>query len=104
MKVTIKDWKAVAGWKWDLPDDDVCGICRVPFDACCPNCKIPGDDCPLIWGECSHPTAMPDGSAAMGHSELGSALVFIVSLDFCIIYPPTLSICKLTNNTERVAN
>ncbi|KAJ1727923.1 hypothetical protein LPJ72_005699 [Coemansia sp. Benny D160-2] len=54
MKITIKDWKAVAGWKWDLPDDDVCGICRVPFDACCPGCKIPGDDCPLIWGECSH--------------------------------------------------
>ncbi|KAJ1963735.1 hypothetical protein GGI12_001870 [Dipsacomyces acuminosporus] len=54
MKVTITDWRAVAGWRWDVPDDEVCGICRVAFDACCPECKVPGDDCPLIWGECSH--------------------------------------------------
>jgi anaphase-promoting complex subunit 11 len=56
------------------PDEDVCGICRVPFEGCCPTCKVPGDDCPLsrflsaklcaeltdnapilrVWGECSH--------------------------------------------------
>merc|ERR1711939_433839 len=35
-------------------DDDVCGICRIPFDGCCPECKVPGDACPLIWGECTH--------------------------------------------------
>ncbi len=28
-------------------EDDVCGICRVAFEACCPACKTPGDDCPL---------------------------------------------------------
>lgn len=28
-------------------DDDVCGICRIPFDGCCPECKVPGDACPL---------------------------------------------------------
>ncbi|KAJ7047977.1 anaphase-promoting complex subunit 11 RING-H2 finger-domain-containing protein [Mycena amicta] len=65
MQVTIKHWHAVAQWRWDTgadhndsdstsDDDDVCGICRVPYEGCCPSCKVPGDDCPLIWGECSH--------------------------------------------------
>ncbi|KAJ7046146.1 anaphase-promoting complex subunit 11 [Mycena alexandri] len=62
MKVTIKHWHAVAQWRWDTgPDssndaenEDVCGICRVPYEGCCPSCKVPGDDCPLIWGECTH--------------------------------------------------
>lgn len=30
-----------------MPDDDVCGICRVQFDGTCSTCKFPGDDCPL---------------------------------------------------------
>lgn len=47
MKVTIKEWNAVATWRWDMPDDDVCGICRVQFDGTCPTCKFPGDDCAL---------------------------------------------------------
>jgi hypothetical protein len=47
MKVTIKKWNAVASWCWDVPEDDVCGICRVQFDGTCPNCRFPGDDCPL---------------------------------------------------------
>ena len=48
MKVTIKSWTAVAAWRWDVrEDDDLCGICRVDFDATCPTCKFPGDDCPL---------------------------------------------------------
>lgn len=56
MKVTIKNWHAIAQWRWDTgssePDDadgegDVCGICRVPYEGCCPACKMPGDDCPL---------------------------------------------------------
>ncbi|KAJ7058301.1 anaphase-promoting complex subunit 11 [Mycena amicta] len=64
MQVTIKHWHAVAQWRWDTGadhndstselEDDVCGICRVPYEGCCPSCKVPGDDCPLIWGECSH--------------------------------------------------
>lgn len=47
MKVTIKEWNAVAAWRWDMPDDDVCGICRNPYDSTCSKCKYPGDDCPL---------------------------------------------------------
>lgn len=47
MKVIIKEWNAVASWRWDMPEDDVCGICRVQFDGTCPTCKYPGDDCTL---------------------------------------------------------
>ncbi|KAK4690335.1 anaphase-promoting complex subunit 11, partial [Lecanoromycetidae sp. Uapishka_2] len=47
MKVTIKEWNAVASWRWDMPEDEVCGICRVQFDGTCPTCKYPGDDCAL---------------------------------------------------------
>lgn len=47
MKVKIKTWNAVATWRWDIPDDDVCGICQVHFDGTCPTCKYPGDDCSL---------------------------------------------------------
>ncbi|KAJ7611235.1 anaphase-promoting complex subunit 11 [Roridomyces roridus] len=67
MKVVVKHWHAVAQWRWDTgnadsaaananenEEDDVCGICRVPYEGCCPSCKMPGDDCPLIWGECTH--------------------------------------------------
>lgn len=75
MKVTIKEWNAVATWRWDMPDDDVCGICRVQFDGTCPTCKFPGDDCSLcmlqyrIWSsrtetdmdsiQCSENVAIP---------------------------------------------
>ncbi|KAJ3176051.1 ubiquitin-protein ligase Anaphase Promoting Complex [Geranomyces variabilis] len=51
MKVTIKKWKAVAAWKWEVGsvgDDETCGICYYAFDGCCPDCKVPGDDCPLV--------------------------------------------------------
>ncbi|KAF9552697.1 RING finger domain-containing protein [Agrocybe pediades] len=61
MKVKVKQWHAVAQWRWDTgnaeqedEDEDVCGICRVSYEGCCPVCKMPGDDCPLIWGECTH--------------------------------------------------
>jgi hypothetical protein len=47
MKVKITKWNAVATWRWDIPEDDVCGICQVHFDGTCPTCKYPGDDCPL---------------------------------------------------------
>ena len=30
-----------------MPEDEVCGICRVQFDGTCPTCKYPGDDCTL---------------------------------------------------------
>ena len=56
MKITINSFKAVAAWKWDLPEnsDDTCGICRVNFEGTCAKCKYPGDDCPIIIGECTH--------------------------------------------------
>ncbi|KAJ4418047.1 ubiquitin-protein ligase Anaphase Promoting Complex [Gnomoniopsis sp. IMI 355080] len=47
MKVKIKKWAAVATWRWDIPEDDVCGICQIHFDGSCPSCSFPGDDCPL---------------------------------------------------------
>ncbi len=56
MKVTVKHWHAVAQWRWDTgasesegsdENEDVCGICRVPYEGCCPSCKMPGDVCPL---------------------------------------------------------
>ena len=34
--------------------DDVCGICRMPFDGCPPDGKFPGDDSPVVWGVCTH--------------------------------------------------
>lgn len=56
MKVTIKEWNSVATWRWNIPEDDVCGICQVHFDGTCPACKYPGDDCSVressqAWGE-----------------------------------------------------
>lgn len=49
MKITYTHIKAVAEWKWDLPQeaDDTCGICRVQFEGTCSKCKYPGDDCPI---------------------------------------------------------
>lgn len=58
MKVIIKKWNAVAAWRWDMPEDDMCGICRNPYDSTCAKCKFPGDGCPLrrsedvITGKC----------------------------------------------------
>ena len=50
MKVWIKEWHAVAAWRWQMPEDDVCGICRNPYDSTCSKCKFPGDECPLcMW-------------------------------------------------------
>ncbi|KAJ7116622.1 anaphase-promoting complex subunit 11 [Mycena epipterygia] len=61
MTVTLKHWNAVALWQWhtnadgeNADSEDICGVCRVPYEGCCPSCRIPGDDCPLIWGECTH--------------------------------------------------
>lgn len=63
MKVTVKRWHAIAQWQWDIgrtdehgdAEEDVCGICRVPFEGCCPTCKVPGDDCPLSEWPVHHP-------------------------------------------------
>lgn len=52
-KVTINSWNTVASWTWNA-GDDVCGICRSPFDGCPPETKFPGDDAPVVWGKCGH--------------------------------------------------
>ncbi len=39
--VVIKEYHAVASWTWGAGDeDDVCSICRMPFDGCPPDCKV----------------------------------------------------------------
>ncbi|KAI8057603.1 anaphase-promoting complex subunit 11, partial [Syncephalis plumigaleata] len=50
LNLFIHSWNVVAVWRWEVKDD-ICGICRNPFDACCPNCRIPGDD---LVGQCGH--------------------------------------------------
>lgn len=47
MKVNFKKWNAIAAWRWNLPEDDVCGICQNQFETTCPTCRYPGDDCGL---------------------------------------------------------
>jgi anaphase-promoting complex subunit 11 len=55
VRVTVTAARFVATWRWNVTDDDdVCGICRLPFEHCCPGCKLPGDDCPPILGACKH--------------------------------------------------
>ena len=52
-KVEIKKWHAIGIWTWEA-GDDMCGICRNPFDGCPPESKFPGDDSPVVWGTCGH--------------------------------------------------
>jgi anaphase-promoting complex subunit 11 len=40
MKVKIKHWRGVSTWKWEIENEDVCGICRMPYEACCPGVTI----------------------------------------------------------------
>ena len=62
MKVTVKNWHAVASWTWTT-EDDVCGICHMPLDGCAPGAAGPGDDSPVVWGRVRLMTA----SAAATH-------------------------------------
>ena len=39
--VEIEEYHAIANWTWDA-GDDVCSICRMPFDGCPPDCKVGG--------------------------------------------------------------
>jgi anaphase-promoting complex subunit 11 len=53
--VTVTAARFVATWRWNVADaDDVCGICRLAFEAACPACKLPGDECPPLLGGCKH--------------------------------------------------
>lgn len=45
MRVKILQWNALATWVWDIENEDMCAICRHPFEQPCPKCKVPGDDC-----------------------------------------------------------
>ena len=74
MKVKVKRVNAVAVWKWNVPNDDVCGICRVPFDGCCPDCHIPGDDCPILTGQCKHVFHMSQPHELRGKLMVGIVL------------------------------
>ncbi|KAG7713106.1 hypothetical protein KL949_002545 [Ogataea haglerorum] len=47
MQIKLNSCYAIYSWHWDIPEDEVCGICRVSFDGTCTTCKYPGDDCPL---------------------------------------------------------
>jgi len=68
MKVKIKKWNAVATWRWDIPEDDVCGICQVDFDGTCPSCKYPGDDCSLC--KSTLPKRGPGNSTSLTHHSI----------------------------------
>ncbi|KAL4955076.1 anaphase-promoting complex subunit 11 RING-H2 finger-domain-containing protein [Aspergillus filifer] len=74
MKVTLKEWNAVATWRWDMPEDEVCGICRVQFDGTCPTCKFPGDDCSLLLGKCGHSYHMPGSAMSLPNTSPSPAL------------------------------
>mmetsp|Transcript_9480 Transcript_9480/g.34769 ORF Transcript_9480/g.34769 Transcript_9480/m.34769 type:complete len:102 (+) Transcript_9480:212-517(+) len=52
-EVEIKKWHTIASWSWGA-GDDVCGICRIPYEGCAPEAKYPGDDSPVVWGRCGH--------------------------------------------------
>ncbi|KAL0249142.1 hypothetical protein GEMRC1_004375 [Eukaryota sp. GEM-RC1] len=54
----LLQYNGIAFWQWDTKDRDCCGICHNSFDAPCPKCELPGDNCPLLWGECTHPFHM----------------------------------------------
>ena len=36
MKVRLKRWHGISVWKWEVPGEEVCGICRMPYESCCP--------------------------------------------------------------------
>ena len=74
MKVNITEWNTVAIWRWDLPEDDVCGICQVHFDGTCPTCKYPGDDCQLCE-YCHQPSKLLAGLSLLHRSNT----IFLVS-------------------------
>lgn len=54
MKITINSITPVYTWHWSVPDDELCGICRISFDGTCSDCLYPGDTCPLTIGTCAH--------------------------------------------------
>lgn len=66
----------------DDEDDDVCGICRLAFEACCPVCKVPGDDCPLSEYASGKMTDLT-GACSLGRMQayLSYALSFEMARD-----------------------
>mmetsp|Transcript_27106 Transcript_27106/g.108555 ORF Transcript_27106/g.108555 Transcript_27106/m.108555 type:complete len:203 (+) Transcript_27106:87-695(+) len=55
LKVTILEYRAVASWTWgEGMEDDVCGICQMPYEGCPPGVQFPGDGAPVVWGKCGH--------------------------------------------------
>lgn len=72
MKVTVKNWHAVASWTWTT-EDDGCGICHMPLDGCAPNCAGPGDDSPVVWGRVRRPPRPTPRRALLRHARHISA-------------------------------
>ena len=99
MKVTIEEWHAVASWRWDMPEDDVCGICRVQFDGTCPTCKYPGDDCTLCvsssvsYHPCSLLTFSPHSNR-----QMWSLFPYGTSLAFSIANAGTLIVFSIASS------
>jgi anaphase-promoting complex subunit 11 len=55
LTVKVTSSRFVAAWRWTVAEaDEVCGICRMPFESCCPSCKFAGDECPPLVGVCKH--------------------------------------------------
>ena len=50
MKVTIKNWHAVACWTWTT-EEDLCGICHQALDDSAPGAAGPGDESTVVWGK-----------------------------------------------------
>jgi RING-box protein 2 len=57
---TLKKWKAVATWSWDV-ECDTCAICRIQVMDVCLRCQAESEDpnygkkdCVVVWGECNH--------------------------------------------------
>ncbi|PVU88715.1 hypothetical protein BB559_005450 [Furculomyces boomerangus] len=54
MKIIVKSITAHAKWAWKTTTNDICGICRLDFEACCPDCLYPGQTCQIVEGACGH--------------------------------------------------
>ena len=54
-KVSVKNWKGVALWSWDI-EVDTCAICRNYIMEPCIGCQAEqcDDVCEPVWGACNH--------------------------------------------------
>lgn len=43
----FKGQKVIAQWRWNVPNEQICGICQLPYESGCSICQAGGDSCPL---------------------------------------------------------